>query len=176
MTVLFLLAACGGDTKLDTSETTELPPAAPAVTINEFMAMNTTAVADPVGEFDDWVELHNTGNEAVSLSGLYLTDDPTLAAKFPLPSDVSLAPGAFTVIWCDDQEEQGVDHAGFNLASGGGFIGLHLVVDGFEPVVVSSLDYEAQADDVSMARVPDGDVNWTSDASPTPGATNVDGG
>ncbi len=175
MNVLFLLVACGGDTKLDTSETTE-PPPAPAVTINEFMAMNTTAVADPVGEFDDWVELHNTGNEAVSLGGLYLTDDPTLAAKFPVRSDVSLAPGAFTVIWCDDQEEQGVDHAGFHLAAAGGFIGLHLVVDGFEPVVVSSLDYEAQADDVSMARVPDGDVNWTSDASPTPGAPNGDGG
>ncbi len=175
MFALVLLVACGGDVKLDTS-TTDAPPAAPPLSINEFMAMNTTVYADAAGEFDDWVELYNTGDSPVTLSGLYLTDDPALAAKFPLAGDVTLAPGAFSVIWCDDQEEQGVDHAGFHLAAEGGFIGLYLVADGFDPVVVSSLDYEAQADDVSMARVPDGDVNWASDASPTPGASNTDGG
>jgi hypothetical protein len=175
MFTLALLAACGGTTKLDTSVDDAVPPSAPALVVNEFMAMNTTVVADAAGEFDDWVELYNAGSEPVSLAGIHLSDDPALAAKFALPADLTLAPGAWTVIWCDDHEEQGVDHAGFKLAADGGYIGLHLVADGFDPVLVDSLDYAAQADDVSMARAPDGSANWESDASPTPGASNGGG-
>ncbi len=37
--------------------------------INEFMADNETTVADQDGEYDDWIEFYNNGNEDISLSG-----------------------------------------------------------------------------------------------------------
>ena len=45
------------------------------VFINEWMASNTNALADPAdGDFDDWFELYNPGTNAVNLAGYYLTD------------------------------------------------------------------------------------------------------
>ncbi len=32
------------------------------------MASNTKTIADPQGEFDDWIELYNSGSEPVELT------------------------------------------------------------------------------------------------------------
>jgi len=43
--------------------------------INEFMASNTAAIADPdYKEYGDWVELYNAGNTQVNLKGYSITD------------------------------------------------------------------------------------------------------
>ena len=44
----------------------------PAVFINEVMASNTKTLADPQGDFDDWIELFNAGDTPVDLTGMYL--------------------------------------------------------------------------------------------------------
>lgn len=153
------------------------PPTAPALVLNEFMAKNMTALADPAGEYDDWVELHATGDDDVPLAGLYLSDDPDDPRKFALDRDAVVPAGGFRLVWCDDDEEtQGADHAGFKLSGDGGALALHLAVEGYDPVAVDLLTYELQADDVSMARSPDGSATWVSDPTPTPGETNDEGG
>ncbi len=171
----FLLLACGeaatqpGDTAA--------PPTPPSLVLNEFMAKNMTVVADAAGEYDDWVELHAPGDADVPLAGLYLSDDPEDPKKFALDPVAVVPAGGFVVVWCDDDEEtQGPDHAGFKLSGDGGSLSLHLAGDGYDPVAVDLLTYEAQADDVSMARSPDGSATWVSDPTPTPGETNADGG
>ncbi len=35
--------------------------------INEFMADNDFFIADPQGEYDDWIELYNAGEQYISL-------------------------------------------------------------------------------------------------------------
>ena len=37
------------------------------VVINEFMADNTRTIADPQGDFDDWIELRNVTDQVVDL-------------------------------------------------------------------------------------------------------------
>src|SRR6185503_16434557 len=37
------------------------------VILNEFMASNTSTIADPQGEYDDWIELHNLTDQPVNL-------------------------------------------------------------------------------------------------------------
>lgn len=50
--------------------------------INELMANNESAVSDPQGDYDDWIELRNFGTAAVDAAGCYLCDDPEQPAIF----------------------------------------------------------------------------------------------
>src|SRR5688572_11950216 len=45
--------------------------------ISEFMAANSSALADGDGRFSDWIEVHNAGPTAVNLSDYRLTDSST---------------------------------------------------------------------------------------------------
>ena len=45
------------------------------VVINEFMAANDSVLADPQGQFDDWVELYNPGDGPVNVADMYMTDN-----------------------------------------------------------------------------------------------------
>lgn len=145
----------------------------PALVINEFLAMN-TAVEPPdgAGEYDDWIELWNAGDEDVSFDGLHISDDEAQPDRWPLPADVSLEPGAFFLLWADGQPEQGSDHVSFKLSGAGEAIVLSLLTpDG--ATQVDAVTFESQAPDTSMARHPDGNLDWRA-GTPTPGATNGD--
>ena len=41
------------------------------VVINELMAANSRTLADPQGDYDDWIELHNITDQDVDLTGRY---------------------------------------------------------------------------------------------------------
>ena len=63
------------------------------VGINEVVAANVPGgLADEDGDFEDWVELLNTGTASVNLGGWSLTDDAGTPAKWILPAR-TLAPG-----------------------------------------------------------------------------------
>jgi hypothetical protein len=153
---------------------------APAVVINEFVADNKT-FGDPdagpldsgdLGEFDDWVELYNAGDEAVALDGFYLTDDFDQPTRWALPTGTELAPGDFFLVWCDKQPEQGSgNHADFSLSKDGEALGLYYATDGGE-AWANKVDFGTQATDLSSARVPDGSLEWQAGVTPTPGASN----
>jgi hypothetical protein len=75
------------------------PPGQGAVVINEVMAENGSMV--PNGGFHpDWVELHNSGAQAVNLAGWSLTDDSN-PRKFVFPANTTIAVGGYLVVWCD---------------------------------------------------------------------------
>jgi hypothetical protein len=145
----------------------------PALVINEFLAMNAAVEPpDAVGEYDDWIELWNAGDTAVSFDGLHISDDEAQPDRWPLPADVSLEPGGFYLLWADGQPEQGPDHVGFKLSGAGEAIVLSLVTtDG--AAQVDAVTFESQAPDTSMARHPDGSLDWRA-GTPTPGASNGD--
>ena len=52
------------------------PYAGASLVISEFMASNGSSLVDEDGDNSDWLEIHNEGDSAVSLEGMYLTDDP----------------------------------------------------------------------------------------------------
>lgn len=142
-----------------------------AVLINEFLAANDQVNADPQGDYDDWVELYNTGPDSVDLSGMYLTDDlqnPT----WTFPSGTQLAAGGYLLIWADKDLANNPDglHADFKLSSAGEAIGL-FESDGV--TLVDSITFGAQLDDVSYGRYPDGNSMLYSMDDPTPAGANT---
>jgi hypothetical protein len=164
---LLPLAACatgtGGDSDSPTGGSGD-------VVINEFMASNTSTFEDPhvPGTFPDWVELFSA--DGFDLSGATLTDDLTTPDKWSFPDGTSIAAGGYLVVFCDgDVTESGANpHTSFKLGSGGEDLGIYDAAG--DPM--DQLTYDAQANDISMARMPDGTGDFAPDESPTPGAMN----
>ncbi len=144
----------------------------PTVVINEFMAQNVGSLQDPHGDFDDWIELYNYGDNAVNLAGCYLSDELTDPTKWRIPAGdpaVTTIPAhGFLLIWADQEGSQGLLHANFKLSAGGESIGLYDA----QGSLLDSLTFGAQTVDVSCGRLPDGTGQWQPLAGPTPGAPN----
>lgn len=95
-------------------------PAASSVIINEVMADNQKTIADPQGEFDDWIELRNTGTAEVDLSGMYLSDEPSNPRKWQFPAGTKLGAGGYLIVWTDEDGEAAIGlHASFKLSANG---------------------------------------------------------
>ncbi|MBL9134419.1 MAG: lamin tail domain-containing protein, partial [Verrucomicrobiales bacterium] len=74
------------------------------------------------GEFHDWIELHNRGDQEVDLRGWTLSDDPADPAKWSFPTQ-RLAPGAYLVVFCSGLDRRspssGFHHTNFRLNRSG---------------------------------------------------------
>ncbi len=155
-----------------TPAATNAPPGDPSrLKINELLAINQNIIPDPAGEYDDWIEIYNPSSDTIPLAGIYLTDQLDRPTRWAFP-DTFIAPGAFLMIWCDDNPVQGPLHATFRLSSDGEQAGL-FHRDGVTPI--DTLTFGAQSADISYGRYPDGSVNWTL-MDPTPEAPNVGSG
>lgn len=140
-----------------------------AIVVNEFMADNSTTIADPNGEFDDWIELYNPTVNTISLTGKFLTDKKDNLTKYQFTQpNLILNPNQFLLIWCDEQQEQQGIHTNFKLSAGGEFIAL---VDTDGITIIDSLSFGPQTTDISFGRFPDGTNNWST-LFPTPGIPN----
>jgi hypothetical protein len=154
------------------------PLQAPVLFINEIMSSNTSTISDENGYFGDWIEIYNPGNVAVDLAGMYISDDNTNPTKyqFPTGSSATVIPaGGFKLIWADDSTQSGPLHLNFKLSSTSGeFIGLYY--QGSELILVDSVTFPPQTDNVSYGRQTDGNTPWISFAAATPNASNQTSG
>lgn len=131
--------------------------ASPSAVINEFMADN-GSIADPSGQFDDWIELFNPTASPVRLTNKYLTDKNGTFTKWKFTQpDLSIPPGGRVIIWCDEEPAQQGIHANFKLSAGGEFIAL---TDSDGVTVLDSITFGAQKKDLSFGRYPDGSASW----------------
>lgn len=147
------------------------------IRINEFLAINTSANADPQGEYDDWIELYNAGAAAVDIGGMYVTDDLQRPTKCRIPTGFSaqttIAAGGRLLLWADNEPADGPLHVGFQLNGAGEQIGLY-ASDGLTPI--DTLTFAQQVQNVSFGRFPDGDLlEWRFFSPPSPGAPNTGG-
>jgi CotH protein/lamin tail-like protein/Ig-like domain-containing protein/F5/8 type C domain-containing protein/chitobiase/beta-hexosaminidase-like protein/thrombospondin type 3 repeat protein len=117
------------------------------VRISEFMANNDRTLADPDGEFPDWIEIQNADAVPANLAGWYLTDDPLALDKWAFPS-VTLQPGAFLVVFASGKNLTGAQtnlHTNFRLNADGGFLAL-VKPDGMN-IVTAFAPYPATDED-----------------------------
>jgi hypothetical protein len=77
--------------------------AQPAILINEFMASNSVTIADEDGDFEDWIEIYNSGNEELALQNYGLSDNFNSPFKWTFP-DVTIQPGQFLLIWASGKD------------------------------------------------------------------------
>jgi hypothetical protein len=78
-------------------------PLAGDVVIHEFLASNARAFPDIVDfeDYPDWVELKNTGSEAVSLGGWFLSDSGKDPYKWAFPAGTTIPAGGYLLVMAD---------------------------------------------------------------------------
>ncbi|MBP7049513.1 MAG: lamin tail domain-containing protein [Phycisphaerae bacterium] len=165
--LFFLLACCLGPGR-------SLNVAGGAVILNELMAANNHSSADPQGEFDDWVELHNTSDSSVNVAGLYLTDDLKTPTKWQIPTGApnltTIAGKGYLVVWLDNDTADSGLHASFKLDADEDLVAL-FYTDG--TTLLDAVVFQDQRADVSYGRVAGDSDSWQYMALPTPGAGNI---
>jgi len=138
--------------------------------INEFLAQNISVNADENGHFEDWIELYNSGDSMIDISGYYLSDSKSNLTKWQFPDSTPVVgAGEFSLIWCDEDQSQGLLHTNFKLSSLGEFISL-VAPDGV--TIIDSLSFGQQSANLSIGRTPDGTDNWSS-LTPSPNQRNI---
>jgi len=133
--------------------------------INELLA-NSDA---PPGT--DWVEIYNPGPVAVTLTNIYLSDDPDNLLKHPLPAGAVMQPGTFIAI----REGTPPDGFPFGLDFRGETVFLTVATPGPSPEPIRVLDavrYGVLEPEQTFGRYPDGSNNLGILASATFGAAN----
>jgi hypothetical protein len=142
------------------------------VVINELMALNSTTLADPQGEYDDWIELYNTGDQTIDLSGMYLSDNPENPLKWQIPDGTIIQPGDYILIWADEDgnDDPGL-HANFKLSSKGETLWLY-DTDANQNVLLDTVSFDTMEADQSIGRLPNGAGGFTTLAEPSPLSMN----
>jgi hypothetical protein len=139
------------------------------VRLNEIVPSNSNGCADDIGERNDWVELYNTSDSVVDLTGYSLTDDTASPRKSVVPEGFTIEGKSTKLFWADGAAVPDRNHLTFKLKSK------------TEKVVLYDLEgrqvdlYRWTDDaysDISFARVPDGTGEWVRCAAPTCEADN----
>jgi len=142
--------------------------------INELMASNSSVIPDPQGQYDDWIEIHNYGLEAIDIGGMYLTDNLSDTTKWRIPvgnpAATTIPTGGYLLIWADDDTADAGLHANFKLSADGEEIGL-FGSDGI--TLIDSITFSDQIADISYGRYPDAGDYWQTFESPSPGIQNI---
>ncbi|MHC4535622.1 MAG: lamin tail domain-containing protein [Planctomycetota bacterium] len=142
--------------------------------INEFMASNSSSARDPQGEYDDWIEIHNYGSDAIDVGGFYLTDDLSNSTKWRIPDNnptaTTIGAGGYLLIWADNDTAYSGLHANFKLDAGGEEIGL-FDVDG--STLIDSIVFPDQTTDISYGCYPDANKDRRFFALASPGRQNI---
>ncbi|MGC8989192.1 MAG: lamin tail domain-containing protein, partial [Verrucomicrobiia bacterium] len=134
-----------------------------ALRINEWMA---------AGDDDsDWVEVYNTAGFPIELSGLFLTDDPSIAGrtKSRIAALSFVGPHDWVCFVADANPSAGPDHVHFSLDR----LGETVRIYGPDLTLIDAVDFGLQAKGVSEGRLPDGAERFASfPGTPSPGASN----
>jgi hypothetical protein len=142
------------------------------IVINEFMSSNETTIPDSDGDYSDWIELYNKGDEAVNMNGLMITDDTLQPDKWIFP-EMIFQPQSFLLIFASEKDR--IDtaelHTNFKIQASGEYLLLSdsngEEIDRIEPVQLTI--------DFTYGRFPDGENNLTFLGEPTPNKPNMPG-
>ncbi len=142
--------------------------------INEIMSSNGSTIADEDGNYEDWLELYNSGDAVIDLTGYYLSDNDNNKLKWQFPQS-QINPGDFLLIWTSGNDKVGINgelHTSFSISADG------------EPLILTAPDTVTIVDqippipiprDESYGRNPDGSNNWYfyKNNTSTPDSSNI---
>ncbi|MFT5472897.1 MAG: hypothetical protein ACI9OU_000720 [Candidatus Promineifilaceae bacterium] len=155
--------------------------------INEFLASNATATPEIADftDFADWIELYNASDQAVDLSGYFLTDNLDAPFRWRIPNGATIPAHGHFLVWADGYDSYPgrnltrpfwpnasfttrFYHSNFKLSPDSDAIGLFSPSGGR----IDAVSYSEQTVDISCGRFPDGSANWGYFGHPTANATN----
>jgi hypothetical protein len=134
------------------------------------MARNARTVRDPAGQWSDWIELFNPGQEPFDLTGMSVHVRPNQADRWVFPAGSVLGPGEHLLLWCSDATAASTVYS-VNMNVGSPLRGEGGGIDLFNPAgqLVDTVEYGFQIEDQSIGQSESG---WGLLAVPTPGSMN----
>lgn len=138
------------------------------VVINEVLSVNDKSQRDPIGDFDDFIELHNPSSKAVNISKYFISDDKDSLIKCMIPSGTTIPAKGFILIWVDGETNQEGVHCNFKLSSKGE----RIILSNSNFDKLDEINLKRQYPDVSYGRFPDGSDEWKY-MNPSGGKMNV---
>jgi hypothetical protein len=129
---------------------------AETVVINEFLASNGSSapieaseLLDEDGDSSDWIEIYNPTDQAVDISGWYLTDNIEDLTKWQFPADVVLESGQMQLVFASGKDRSHPRlHTNFKLSADGEYIGL-VQSDGQTVAHAYASQFPQQVSDIS---------------------------
>jgi len=147
----------------------------PPLWINELQADNLTGITNSAGQRTGWLELYNPGTNIVSLNGLYLANNYTNLPQWAFPTNATINPGQFEVVFADDETNLSTTnelHTSFVLPSSTGSLALSRMYNG-QPQVLDYINYANVGVNHSYGSLPDGQSFIRQEfVYPTPGGPN----
>lgn len=139
--------------------------------INEFMSSNAKTLADEDGDFEDWIELFNSGSTTIHLHNYGLSDNPESPFRWRFPN-ISIAPGQFMLVWASGKNRNDISHplhTNFSISSQGE----PLLLTSPQGQTIDQVNATALLPDISYGRKPDGSNEWGFFMQSTPGTSNT---
>lgn len=158
---------------IDMTDMDDASMTGPSVVINELMADNDNILTDPQGDYDDWLELHNLADNAVTLTGMYLSDKVDEPTKWAFPENTEIPANGYLIVWLDEDGEDAPAglHANFKLSKNGETVML-VGTDAEGNQVLDSVIFGEQQTDTALGRLPNGTGEFQV-VQATPGAQNM---
>ncbi len=144
------------------------------VVINEYSGANYSQITDNNGEYSDWVELYNAGGATVDLTGYHLSDKESSPTKWVFPSGITIAAGAYKLIWLSSRDvvSGGNIHTNFKLTQCKASEDIVFADAGGVILDMDSINLTNQKNH-SRGRTTNGGSTWSVFTSPTPGYSNA---
>ncbi len=147
-------------------------PISAQILINEYSCSNINNKADNYNNYEDWIELHNSGATAVSISGYYFSDKVTNTTKWQVPAGVSIPANGKMLVFCNGRGEYsgGYLHTSFKLTQ---CKPENIVFSNAAAVVLENIQLIPTQKGHSRGRTTDGAATWSLFTTPTPGNANA---
>ena len=131
------------------------------IRISELMTANRITLCDADGDYSDWLELVNEGEEPCDLGGWYLSDNVDKPFKWAVPP-LTIGAGERAVIFCSGKDRrEGELHTSFALSRDGGAVFLSTPMG----VRADSIEYAAMEKDQVYRRTAAGE-EYSYEATP----------
>lgn len=141
-----------------------------SLVINEVLADNNGGLSDEDGEYTDWIEIYNYGEEEINLKGYGITTDLEEPFYWTFP-DINISPKSFIIVRAsgkDRKDNLKFLHTNFKINKKGENIYLtHISGE-----IIDSLEVPESDENISFGRKPDGTNNYAILSKTTPGSSN----
>lgn len=142
------------------------------IVINEYMCSNKSFNADNFGNYEDWIELYNSGAAAVNIGGYYLSDNAANPTKYMIPAGTTINAAGFKRFYASNKNVVvGTNiHTNFKLTQ---MKYENIIFSDGSGVVLDSLTIKPMQMNHSRGRTPNGGNTWGVLTTPTPNANNT---
>ena len=142
--------------------------------ISEVMSANVTTLTDDYGAYSDYVEIENTSDSEIDLSGYGLSNKPNKTMKWRFPEGVKIPAHGYVVVYCSGKaySKDGSNnylHTNFRLSS----YKVEVSLANKAGQILDSVEVPEMKSDTVYLRDPSDNYEWTTSANPSPGYANT---